>query len=140
MMTGEATIFFVFAIILLFLIPYFIRRDFKRGKSFTDQFTTNGMLILLFFVSIGEVLKSVWSESMMEGFNQILFIGFIVIGALPAMFLFVYHFPKDMKNWGDPDQYKNPAAYRFRHVLLLIMFAFLGGALFMLYQSYKAVF
>jgi hypothetical protein len=139
-MTGEAAIFFVFAVILLFLIPYFLRRDFKKGKSFTDQFTSNVMLILLFFVSVGEVLRTVWSESRMEDFNQILFIGFIIIGAIPALILFLYHFPADMKKWGDPDQYKHPAAYRFRHILLLVMFAFLGGALFMLYQSYKVVF
>lgn len=139
-MTGEALIFLVFAVLLLFLTPYLIIRGKRRGESFTDQFTSNVMLILLFFVSVGEVLKSVWNEGRMEQFNQFLFLGFILIGAVPALILFAYHFPKEMEKWKDPGEYKHPLAYRFRYFLLVVLFAYMGGALFMLYQSYKAVF
>ncbi|MGD6803897.1 hypothetical protein [Rossellomorea aquimaris] len=139
-MTGEALIFLVFAVLLLFLAPFLIIRGIRQGHSFTDQFTSNGMLILLFFVAVGKVLKSVWDEGRMEQFNQFLFLAFILIGAVPALILFAYHFPKEMEKWKDPGEYKHPLAYRFRYFLLVVLFAFMGGALFMLYQSYKVVF
>ncbi|WP_113926538.1 hypothetical protein [Bacillus sp. P14.5] len=139
-MTGEASIYLFFAVVLLFLTPFFIISGIKKGQSLTDQFTSNAILVLLFFVSVGEVLKTMWDEGKMEQFNQFLFIGFILVGAVPALILFVYHFPKEMEKMKDPKQYKHPLAYRFRYFLLVILFAFLGGALFMLYQSYKVVF
>ncbi|MGM0845156.1 MAG: hypothetical protein ACQEUT_09275 [Bacillota bacterium] len=139
-MKGEALIYLVFAVLLLFLIPFLIIKGIKKGQSLTDQFTSNGILILLFLVSVGEVLKTLWNDERMELFNQFLFIGFILIGAIPALILFMYHLPKDMKKWKDPEQFKHPLAYRFRYFLLVIMFGFIGGALFMLYQSYKVVF
>ncbi|TYS16956.1 hypothetical protein FZC78_10000 [Rossellomorea vietnamensis] len=139
-MTGEALIFLVFAVLLLFFTPFLIIRGIRQGRSFTDQFTSNGMLILLFFAAVGEVLKSVWNEGRMEQFNQFLFLSFILIGAVPALILFAYHFPREMKKWKDPGEYKHPLAYRLRYFLLVILFAFMGGALFMLYQSYKVVF
>ncbi|RIW33980.1 hypothetical protein D3H55_10290 [Bacillus salacetis] len=139
-MTGEVLIYMLFAVLLLFLVPFFIIKGIKEGRSFTDHFTSNGILILLFFVSIGEVLKSFWSEGSMEVFNQVLFTAFIVMGAIPAVILLIWHFPKEMAKWKDPREYRHPAAYKFRHLLMLIMFALIGGAFFMLYQSYKVVF
>jgi hypothetical protein len=139
-MKGEVLAYMLFAVLLLFLIPFFIIKGIKEGKTLTDHFTGNVILILLFFVSIREILASFWDADRMEVFNQLLFIGFVVIGAIPGVILLIWHFPKEMDKWKDPSEYKHPFAYRFRHLLLLLMFALIGGALFMLYQSYRVVF
>lgn len=135
------TIFFLFgAFALLILIPFFIIRDIKSGKKLMEIFTSNIMLLVLFFVLIGEILRSMLSVDAMNYFNQTLFLIIIIFVVSPAIFILFYHAKSDIKKWSNPKGYKYYWAYKIRYILLTVLAGIFIGALYKFYLIYKIVF
>jgi hypothetical protein len=139
-LTGN-TIYFLFgAFALLILIPYFVIRDLKSGKKLMNIFTSNIMLLVLFLVSIGEVLRSMLSTGAMNYFNQTLFLIIIIFVVSPAIFILFYHLRSDIKKLNNPKEYKYYWAYKIRYILLTILTMIFIGALYKFNLIYKIVF
>lgn len=96
-MTGKTVLFLIGAFALLILIPFFVIRDLKSGKKPIDIFISNILLLVLFLVSIGEVLRTLLSIKAMNYFNQTLFLFVIIFVVSPAVFILFYHLKSDIK-------------------------------------------
>ncbi|MCR8851040.1 hypothetical protein NQ095_21720 [Rossellomorea sp. SC111] len=139
-MSGITYFYALAVIILLFLIPYLIIRDLKKRRRLSAIFTSHVMLLILLFVAFGEVLKAFLSESSMEYYNQIFFLGMIVFIVLPLIFLFFYTVKNDIYKWKDPNEYKFQWLFKFRYLLMAAVGALFIGALFRFYQIFIFLF
>ncbi len=135
------TLFFLFvAFTLLILIPFFVIRDLKRDKKLTDIFISNLMLLVIFLVSIGEVLRTILSTESMYNFNQILFLFIVIFLVSPAIFILFYHLNSDIKIFSNPKEYKYYWAYKIRYVILTIQTVLFIIAIYRFYLMYIIVF
>jgi len=100
-MSGSTYFYASAVLVLLFLIPYLIIRDIKKGRKLSAVFTSNVMLLILLFVALGEVLKVFLKESSMMYYNQVFFLGIIILIVLPLILLFFYTLKKDIQKWKD---------------------------------------
>lgn len=139
-MTGS-TIFFLFAAFtLLILIPYLIIKDIKSGKKKIEIFTSNIVTLVLFLISVAEVLRTMISEHTMQYFNQILFLFIIIFVVSPLIIIQFYNIKNDIKKWNDPKEYKHYWAYKYRYILLTIFSMIFIGAIYRFYLIYKILF
>ena len=139
-MSGS-TYFYALAVIgLLFVIPFFIIRGIKQGRKLSAIFTSNVMLVILLFIALGEVLKTFLPESFMTYYNQIFFLGIIILIVLPLILLFFYTVKKDIHKWKDPNEYKYQWLFKFRYLLMASLGALFIGALFRFYQIFIILF
>ncbi|MGD8192297.1 hypothetical protein ACQCN2_20190 [Brevibacillus ginsengisoli] len=139
-MTGYTLIFLLSTLLLLILIPIFISKDIKKQKKPTEIFTSNIMYFILLAVSAGEVVKTFLSPDTMKYFNQVLFCLVILLVILPLLVILFLHFKEDKKKWENPNEYKYEWAYRFRHILFVILTCMLLASFYKLYEVYEVVF
>ena len=139
-MSGSTYFYALAVLILLFLIPYLIIRDLKKGRRFSAIFTSHVMQLILLFVALGEVLKVFLSESLMAYYNQVFFLGIIVLIVLPLILLFFYTLKNDSKKWKDPNEYKYQWLFKFRYLLMAAVGALFLGAMFRFYQIFMVLF
>lgn len=135
------TIFFLFsAFLLLLLIPILIIRDLKKEKKLTDIFISNIMFLIVFLVSVGEVLKAFLETDTMNSFNQILFLFVIILVVAPLIFIGLFHIKDDIKKWSNPKEYKYYWMYRIRYIGLIALTFIFFGAVYKFYLIFKVVF
>ncbi|PFG05410.1 hypothetical protein [Bacillus sp. es.034] len=139
-MSGSTFFYAMAILILLFLIPYLIIRDLKKGRRLSAIFTSHVMLLILLFVALGEVLKVFLSESSIAYYNQVFFLGIIVLIVLPLILLFFYTLKNDSKKWKDPNEYKYQWLFKFRYLLMATVGALFLGAMFRFYQIFMVLF
>ncbi|KPL60926.1 hypothetical protein [Rossellomorea vietnamensis] len=138
---SESTYFYALAVlILLFLIPYLIIRDMREGRRLTAIFTSQVMLLILLFVALGEVLKAFLSNSFMTYYNQVFFLGIIILIVFPLILLFFYTLKSDLKKWKDPKEYKHQWLFKVRYLLMAAVGALFIGSLFRFYQIFMVLF
>ena len=56
-MTLISIIFLAVAVILVGAIPYVLWKGLRDGKKWSDIFTSTIVMLLLFFISVGEALR-----------------------------------------------------------------------------------
>jgi magnesium-transporting ATPase (P-type) len=139
-LSGSTYFYALAVLILLFLFPYLIIRDLKKGRRLSTVFTSHVMTLILLFVALGEVLKVFLSESSMEYYNQIFFLGIIVLIVLPLILLFFYTLKNDSMKWKDPNEYKYQWLFKFRYLLMAAVGALFLGAMFRFYQIFMVLF
>ncbi|TYS86094.1 hypothetical protein [Rossellomorea aquimaris] len=139
-MSGSTYFYASAVLVLLFLIPYLIIRDIKKGRKLSAVFTSNVMLLILLFVALGEVLKVFLKESSMMYYKQVFFFGIIILIVLPLFLLFFYTLKKDIQEWKDPNEYKHQWFFKFRYLLMAAVGAVFIGALFRFYQIFIVLF
>lgn len=139
-MSGSTYFYALTVLILLFLIPYLIIRDMKKGRRLSAIFTSHVMMLVLLFVALGEVLKEYLSESSMEYYNQVFFLGIMVLIVLPLILLFFYTLKNDSKKWKDTNEYKYQWLFKFRYLLMATVGALFLGAMFRFYKIFMVLF
>lgn len=139
-MSGSTYFYALAVFILLILIPYLIIRDMKEKRRLSAIFTSQVMLLILLFVALGEVLKVFLSNSFMAYYNQVFFLGIIILIVLPLILLFFYTFKNDLKKWKDPKEYKHQWLFKVRYILVVAVGALFIGALFRFYQIFIVLF
>ncbi|MGP4070333.1 hypothetical protein [Halobacillus sp. B29] len=139
-MDGDTYFYALAAIGLILLIPYFIIRDYKRGRKVSSIFTSISMPVILLFIALGEVLKPVLSQASMLHYNQIFFLGLVSFIVVPLVLLFFFTGKKEYKKWGDSKEYKYAWLYKVRYLLVGGVGALFLGALYRFYQIYVYLF
>ncbi|MDX8342140.1 hypothetical protein [Rossellomorea sp. YZS02] len=139
-MSGSTYFYGLAVLILLFLIPFLIIRDLKKGRRLSAIFTSHVMMLVLLFVALGEVLKVFLTESSMEYYNQIFFLGMIIFIVLPLVLLFFYTIKNDRRKWKDPNEYKYTWLFKFRYFLMAAVGVLFLGALFRFYLIFIVLF
>ncbi|MGR9049627.1 hypothetical protein ACQ4XT_13460 [Halobacillus faecis] len=139
-MYGVTYFYALTAIGLLFFIPYLILRDLKKGRKISSILTSNLMLVILLFVALGEVLKTVLSEAYMMYYNQVFFLVIIVFIVVPLVLFLFFTVKKEHQKWEDPQEYKYEWLYKVRYLLLGCVGVLFVGALYRFYQVYVFLF
>jgi hypothetical protein len=139
-MTGDLWFYRIVSILLPILIAYSVLRSRKQGKSLPDIIVDHALLIVIWVVSLREVWKETSGISGITPFDKYLFVGIVVFLVIPFT---VYAFlvaKKEIPTFFDVKAYKFPFLYHFRHVLVLVPWILLGGALYTYYQIYLILF
>lgn len=93
-MTFISTLCFLFAVILVGAIPYILWKGLRDGKKWSDIFSSIIVLLLLFFLSVGEALRPFLSLYAMNLYLQIVLVGFIFIGIIPLLLIVIVNMKK----------------------------------------------
>ncbi|MFC0522900.1 hypothetical protein ACFFGV_04755 [Pontibacillus salicampi] len=139
-MHGVTYFYALSAIGLMFFIPYLIIKDCKRKQSITSLFNSIALPLVWLFVALGEVLKTILSDSSMETYNQIFFLGLVVFIVCPLVMIILFNVKKDYQKWGDPKEYKYEWLYKVRYLLVAGVGALFLAALYQFYQIFDFLF
>ncbi|MGZ9585705.1 hypothetical protein [Paenibacillus marinisediminis] len=136
-MSFISIIFLCISIILVGVIPYVLWRGLERGKKWIDIFTSTIILLLLFFISVGEVMRSFLNDAGMDLYIKFVLILFIFIGVIPLIVITIRNMKHSGQKWQDPATYKYVWLYKIRHTLLVLLVLVLLLGIYQLFYLIK---
>lgn len=139
-MTLISIIFLAVAVILVGAIPYVLWKGLRDGKKWSDIFTSTIVMLLLFFISVGEALRPLLTHDAMNLYLQIVLIGFIFVGVIPLLLIVIINMGQENQRWRDPRTYKYHWLYKVRHTIMLLLLLALIFGLYQLFMLFKLIF
>lgn len=139
-MTLISIIFLAVAVILVGAIPYVLWKGLRDGKKWSDIFTSTIVMLLLFFISVGEALRPLLNYDAMNLYLQIVLVGFIFVGLIPLLLIVIINMKQENQRWRDPRTYKYHWLYKVRHTIMLLLLLALIFGLYQLFMLFKLIF
>lgn len=139
-MTLISTVCLAVAVILVGAIPYVLWKGLRDGKKWSDIFTSTIVMLLLFFISVGEALRPFMNQTAMNLYLQIVLVGFIFVGIIPLLLIVVINIKQQGNRWQDPRTYKYHWLYKVRHTVMLLLLLALIFGLYQLINLFKLLF
>ena len=139
-MTAASALFLIIAVFLIGYIPYIVWRGLKQGKRWSDIFTSTILLLLIFFIAVGETLRPYVDQQGMERYIESLLVGFIFIGIIPLLILTLLNIKRYGFKQEDRSKFKYTWLYKIRYLLTALLIITILVGLYMLGKLLKITF